>query len=119
MMRFLTVLKDETKPEEFESIVRTAFQQFFIENGNFEMSDKAQILEIADKAGLRKDLVEDCLEKIKSDEVKNKLKTNTQRAVDLGAFGLPSTFVYLKDNENPMLFWGCDRNQYIAPLLDA
>ncbi|HEY6557731.1 MAG TPA: 2-hydroxychromene-2-carboxylate isomerase [Polyangiaceae bacterium] len=45
--------------------------------------------------------------------VKERLKTNASRAIELGVFGVPTTFV---DGE---LFWGADQMDWIAARLDG
>lgn len=65
-----------------------------------ELSSLEILKELANNIGLDgKDLIE----KSQTQEVKNTLKENTEQAIELGAFGVP-TFAY--ENE---LFWGNDR----------
>ena len=47
------------------------------------------------------------------DPIKDELKARTQRAIDLGIFGVPS---YLVDGE---LFWGQDRLHFVAEAING
>src|SRR6218665_1328379 len=98
-------------------MIREFYQAFFIENGEFDMKDPAQVLQVALKSGLSQSLAQKCLEASQTDEIKAALKASSVKAVELGAFGVPTTFVYSSTKDEPTMFFGCDRNEYIADAL--
>jgi 2-hydroxychromene-2-carboxylate isomerase len=53
-----------------------------------------------------------------SDAIKDELRTRTDRAVALGAFGAPAIVVH-RDGAAPLLLWGQDRLHWLAAVLDG
>ena len=83
---------------------------------------------IAKNAGMSPENINQCLESMKSEVVKQELKSLTDEAVDRGkkfskifcwimrvikyfsgAFGSPTMFFTENDGENEQMFWGSDR----------
>jgi len=57
------------------------------------------------------------LEDAQSSEIKDKLKRNTQEALDHGAFGAPWTEILLPADGQRHCFWGADRFDLMAHLM--
>ena len=53
--------------------------------------------------------IKECLDAMKSNDVKKELKNVTEEAVDRGAFGSPTMFFTDSDGQNEQMFWGSDR----------
>ena len=86
----------------FDEYHRRLFRATWAEDAN--IGDRAVIIELASKLGLD---AADFAQRLASDDVKQRLRANTERAVERGVFGVPSFFV---DDE---LFWGQDRVDYV------
>lgn len=71
-----------------------------------DINDPAVLAEVAEGAGLTADAV---AQQMQSQEIKDRLRANTDEAVARGAFGAPTFFV------GDVMFWGNDR----LPLLKA
>ena len=63
---------------------------------------------VATKAGMEPQQISHCLQVMKGDEVKTRLKQVTAEAVDRGAFGAPTMF-FSEAGEREEMFWGSDR----------
>jgi 2-hydroxychromene-2-carboxylate isomerase len=68
------------------------------------------VLEVADEAGLERELVR---EGVESSEVKEQLRDATERAIQLGVIGVPTTAV------GSELFWGDDQLEAAAAVSSA
>lgn len=118
VLRFLAALKPEVSAQEYESAVGSVYRSFFTEGSEYDLKDHEQIVQLALKGGIKEDIARKVVGEIETEKVKDMLKANCERAVDLGAFGVPCTFVFMAgEDEPPEVFWGSDRNAYIAPLL--
>ena len=67
---------------------------------NINLNEPSNIIRVLDNSNLNS---KDFLKAAEDEEIKNKLKQNTSKAVDLGMFGVPSFVV------NGELFFGQDR----------
>lgn len=56
--------------------------------------------------------VDDCMSAIGNQDIKDQLRQNTERAIELGAFGVPTAVVDGK------LFWGHDQTPMLIEYLD-
>ena len=72
---------------------------------------------LADSSVLSNSQVTHLLEKTKSQEVKDKLKEQTQTVLDLGAFGAPWIVVTIPGSDEKEGFFGSDRFHLIAQLV--
>ena len=61
------------------------------------------------KSGMSDEVVTECLEMMKTEDVKRQLKDVTAEAVDRGAFGSPTMFFADETGGNEQMFWGSDR----------
>lgn len=67
------------------------------------------------KAGLDEQTTKKLLARSQDQDIKDKLKANSQEAFELGAFGAPFIVVYKE--EKPEVFFGSDRFNIIAHIL--
>jgi 2-hydroxychromene-2-carboxylate isomerase len=86
----------------FEVVHQALFDAMWIHEK--DLSDKAVLAEIAAKAALSLDDIEDVA-------IKDELKANTNEACERGAFGAPTFFV------GDQMFFGNDRFDFIEEAL--
>jgi 2-hydroxychromene-2-carboxylate isomerase len=91
-----------------EQLASTMYPAMWVEGR--DLSDPAVLKDIIASAGLDADYY---LEAIETDEIKDKLKNNTQEAADRGAFGAPTFFV------GDEMFFGQDRLDFVEEELKA
>ncbi|XP_071986145.1 glutathione S-transferase kappa 1-like [Engystomops pustulosus] len=111
-MRFVTAVQ-MSHPEFVESVSRELWMRIWSEDK--DITEPESLLEAAEKAGIPEDLAKKSLSSITSPEVKNKLKENTEKALEYGVFGMPSIVAHI--NDKPELFFGSDRFELLAHLL--
>jgi 2-hydroxychromene-2-carboxylate isomerase len=88
-----------------EAVVRLAhrlFEDYWVEGR--DVSDTRVVAEAADAVGLDGDEMLDWTER---DRIKDKLRSNSDEAVERGAFGAPTFFV------GDEMFWGNDRLDFV------
>jgi len=107
--RFLVALQ-LTAPDYLEPASRAFYKRLFDE-GKEIMSPEC-IPQVAADAKIPKEIIEKCLQQIKLDAVKNKLKENTDEAIELNAFGAPTIVAHI--NGKKELFFGADRMALLA-----
>jgi len=93
---------------EVEQLMEKAYPAMFVEGR--DLADLEVLADIISSAGLDADAY---LTAITTDEVKDRLKANTQEAADRDAFGAPTFFV------NGQLFFGQDRLEFVEEALQA
>jgi len=86
----------------FEPVHQDLFNAIWVREK--DLSDKDVLAEIATKAGLAIDAIEDAA-------IKDELKANTAEAIERGAFGAPTFFV------GEQMFFGNDRFDFIAEAI--
>ena len=112
-MLFVTAVDMITQGSGTESISREFYRAIFrdhIEVGKLPFED------LAKKAGLANDVVDQVSRAASSQEVKDRLEGTSKQAVSYGAFGAPSS-VLLMPGKDPMLFFGCDRIELLAHVM--
>lgn len=85
-----------------EPYMEKMFQAIWVKGMN--LNNQEILSKVAEEAGIN---VNTFSEGIMSNEVKNRLKENTQFAIDKGAFGVPT---YFYENE---IFWGIDSIKFL------
>ena len=88
-----------------EKYMQVMFEAIWVKAMN--LNDQEILTNIAEKSGIDPNQF---AEEISSDEIKNKLRENTEFAISKGAFGVPT---YYLDDE---MFWGIDSVKF---LLDS
>ncbi|XP_051007599.1 glutathione S-transferase kappa 1-like [Acomys russatus] len=111
-MRFLTAVSME-QPEMLEKVSRELWMRIW--SRDEDITESQSILAAAEKAGMSAERAQSVLEKVPTEQVKNKLKETTEAACKYGAFGLPVTVAHV-DSKTYMLF-GSDRMELLAYLL--
>jgi 2-hydroxychromene-2-carboxylate isomerase len=91
----------EGRPE-CEAYRKAAYRATWVDDRN--VSDPAVALDIGVELGLAKD---EFSAGMASSAVKEKLKSNTEKTVERGAFGVPTFFV------GEEMFWGQDRLEFV------
>lgn len=87
---------------EFSAIHQALFDAMWVKEEN--ISDKTTLTTVIDRAGFAAD---DYMEDISNQEIKDRLKSNTDEALQRGAFGAPTFYV------GEQMFFGNDRFEFI------
>ena len=100
-MRFCCAIEDQSQLFRFATL---AFEAYFGEQENLD--DVEVLIRIATAAGLDG---QGLAEAARTDAVKSRLRSNTQEAIDRGAFGSPTMFV-----NHDSLYFGNDQLPLVA-----
>ncbi|XP_028984919.1 glutathione S-transferase kappa 1-like [Betta splendens] len=111
-MRFITAVQESEKGGDkyVEQVSRELWRRIWSEDK--DITEPASLCEAALKAGLSDSEIKEILELSKSKEVKDKLKSNTQAALDYGAFGFPLLVCHVNGKQES--FFGSDRFELMA-----
>jgi 2-hydroxychromene-2-carboxylate isomerase len=96
-MRFCCALED--RPEDLHAFAEAAFEAYYRDQQNLD--DPAVLTATADGCGLDGKALAALAQ---TDPVKDRLRINTQVAIDRGAFGSPTMFVNGPQSEGAMYF---------------
>jgi len=107
LMRGATALQMH-EPERFRAYVDAVYQALWVDGRN--MNDPATVGAVLQEAGFDARKI---LALTADQEVKDRLKSVTQEAIDRGVFGAPTMFV------GDTLFWGQDRLDFVREALEA
>lgn len=111
-MRLLTAVS-KYHPEKVEQLSREFWMRVWSRDEDITKPQSFQ--EACGKVGLSGDETQSLISKSKDQEVKDKLKETTQKALDLGAFGAPIIVAHV--NGEPQMFFGSDRFLLLSHLL--
>lgn len=108
----------ENSSELHDKLIRIAYGNFFTAENAVDISNLDEMKKLASKAGCTADLITKIEQDMNDDKVKTALKQNTDRAVELGCFGLPMTLVHRSDVplESSWVF-GSDRMHIVGHYL--
>ncbi|XP_029359983.1 glutathione S-transferase kappa 1 [Echeneis naucrates] len=111
-MRFLTAVQEREKggDKQLEQVSRELWRRIWSEDK--DITEPSSLSEAAKKAGLSDSDVKELLQLSSSKEIKNKLKSTTQDALDFGAFGFPLCVCHV--DGGPQMFFGSDRFELMA-----
>ncbi|XP_070691165.1 glutathione S-transferase kappa 1 [Pempheris klunzingeri] len=111
-MRFVAAVQEMEKvgDKQVEQVSRELWKRIWSEDK--DITEPASLSEAAMKAGLSDSEIKEVLKLSTSKEVKDKLKSTTQAALDHGAFGFPLMVCHV--NGNPAMFFGSDRFELMA-----
>lgn len=91
---------------EFPDYVKSVFEGFWVHDQDIE--DPEVLIRLAGQAGIGP---EEFREAVERQDVKDRLRANTDEAVERGAFGAPTFFV------GDEMFFGQDRLEFVAEAL--
>ncbi|XP_029308439.1 glutathione S-transferase kappa 1-like [Cottoperca gobio] len=111
-MRFVTAVQERQTggDEQVERVSRELWRRIWSEDK--DITEPASLSEAAMKAGLSDSEIKEVLKLSTSKEIKDKLKSATQKALDYGAFGFPLVVCHL--DGKPEVFFGSDRFELMA-----
>lgn len=111
-MRFVSAVQEREKngDEMVELVSRELWKRIWSEDK--DITEPASLSEAAKKAGMSDVEIKKAMELASSKEIKDKLKSTTQEALDHGAFGLPMMVCHI--NGKPEMFFGSDRFELMA-----
>ncbi|XP_075965401.1 glutathione S-transferase kappa 1-like [Anarhichas minor] len=111
-MRFVTAVQERETggDKQVERVSRELWRRIWSEDK--DITEPASLSEAAMKAGLSEREIKEALELSTSEEIKDKLKSATQNALDHGAFGFPLVVCHV--NGKPEMFFGSDRFELMA-----
>lgn len=111
-MRFVTAVQAREKggDAKVEQVSRELWKRIWSEDKDITLPES--LSEAALKAGLSESEIKEALELSTSKDIKEKLKSATQAALDYGSFGFPMLVCHI--NGNPEMFFGSDRFELMA-----
>ncbi|XP_070561794.1 glutathione S-transferase kappa 1-like isoform X2 [Ptychodera flava] len=111
--RLLTAVSMHEGNDAMENISRQLYLRVW--SKDLDVTQPSSLMEAAQKAGFSEEKAQSLVSRINDQEIKDKLKDNTQTAVGHGAFGAPTIVVHMDDEAH--MFFGSDRFHLIADLL--
>ncbi|KAM3615228.1 uncharacterized protein V6R79_025274 [Siganus canaliculatus] len=111
-MRFLVAVQEGAKGEDrmVERVSRELWRRIWSEDKDITVPES--LAEAARKAGLSEGEIKVALQRCTSQDIKDELKSATQRALDYASFGLPMVVCHV--NGKPEMFFGSDRFELMA-----
>ncbi|XP_059194586.1 glutathione S-transferase kappa 1-like [Centropristis striata] len=111
-MRFVTAVQERETggDEQAERVSRELWRRIWSEDK--DITEPASLSEAAMKAGLSDSEIKEALKLSNSKEIKDKLKTATQEALDHGSFGFPMVVCHVNGKQE--MFFGSDRFELMA-----
>lgn len=112
--KYLTAIQPHLSQDQYSDLVLYVFQRFFSPEASVDLSDLEAIRQVCLDSGVQADLANRALDDASSPATSETLKVNTDRALELGCFGLPYTHLHLAE---PQSIFGSDRIHLIGYLL--
>ncbi|XP_047454798.1 glutathione S-transferase kappa 1-like [Mugil cephalus] len=111
-MRFVIAVQESEKggDRRVEQVSRELWRRIWSEDK--DITEPASLSEASVKAGLSESEIKEVLELYTSQEIKDKLKSVTNDALNYGAFGFPLVICHV--NGKPEAFFGSDRFELMA-----
>lgn len=111
-MRFVLAVQEQEKggDKQVEQVSRELWRRIW--NEDKDITEPASLAEAAMKAGLSEIKIKEALQLSTSKEIKDKLKSVTEEALDYGAFGFP--LMVCHENGKPQMYFGSDRFELMA-----
>ncbi|XP_041798008.1 glutathione S-transferase kappa 1-like isoform X2 [Chelmon rostratus] len=111
-MRFVAAIQEREKggDQQVEKVSRELWRRIWSEDK--DITEPKSLSEAGRKAGLSDNEIEEALVLSTSKEIKDKLKSTTQFALDNGAFGFPMLVCHV--DGKPEMFFGSDRFELMA-----
>ncbi|XP_061631437.1 glutathione S-transferase kappa 1-like [Phyllopteryx taeniolatus] len=114
-MRFVKAVQEKEigGDQQVEKVSRELWRRIWCEDK--DITEPASLAEAAQKAGLSRSEIEELHKLCTTQEIKDKLKSSTQDALDYGAFGFPLLVCHI--NGKAEMFFGSDRFEIMAHCL--
>ncbi|XP_061770927.1 glutathione S-transferase kappa 1-like [Nerophis ophidion] len=114
-MRFVQAVqaKETGGDQQVEKVSRELWKRIWSEDK--DITEPASLAEAAQRAGLSSSQIEEVQKLYTTQDIKDKLKSTTQAAMDYGAFGFPMLVCHI-DGKTEM-FFGSDRFELMAHCL--
>uniref|UniRef100_A0AAT9K446 Glutathione S-transferase kappa n=1 Tax=Amphiprion clarkii TaxID=80970 RepID=A0AAT9K446_AMPCL len=109
-MRFVAAVQQKGGDKKTEKVSRELWRRIWSEDK--DITEPGSLSEAAVKAGLTDGEIKEALEMCTSKEIKEKLKSYTEEALKLGAFGFPMMVCHV--DGKPEMFFGSDRFELMA-----
>lgn len=112
-MRFVTAVAERAESDgdaKVEMVSRELWMRIW--SNDQDITQPASLSEAGQKAGLSANEIEELLKLAKSQPIKDKLKSTTQKALEYGAFGFPLIVCHVDGQPEP--FFGSDRFELLA-----
>lgn len=111
-MRFVAAVQEREKggDKQVEQVSRELWRRIWSDDK--DITQPASLAEAAKQAGLSDGEIKELLQLSMSKEIKEKLKSTTQEALDIGAFGFPLVVCHV--DGKPEIFFGSDRFELMA-----
>ncbi|KAM9782933.1 glutathione S-transferase kappa 1-like [Neosynchiropus ocellatus] len=111
-MRFVTAVQQMEKDgdKRVEQVSRELWRRIWSQDQ--DIVEPASLTQAALRAGLSETEIQDLLKLCATQPIKDQLKTQTQAALDYGAFGFPMIICHL--DGKPEMFFGSDRFELMA-----
>ncbi|KAM8826682.1 glutathione S-transferase kappa 1-like [Synchiropus picturatus] len=111
-MRFVTAVQQTEKDgdKRVEQVSRELWRRIWSQDQ--DIVDPESLTQAAVSAGLSETEIQDLLKLCSTQPIKDQLKTQTQAALDYGAFGFPMIICHL--DGKPEMFFGSDRFELMA-----
>ncbi|XP_020626223.1 glutathione S-transferase kappa 1-like isoform X1 [Orbicella faveolata] len=100
-------------PDKVEPLSREFWMRIW--SRDEDITEPQSLLEVCQNIGLTEHQTQSLVSKIGDQEIKDKLKETTQKALDMGAFGAPIIVAHV--NGKPHMYFGSDRFLLLANLL--
>ncbi|CAG2170281.1 unnamed protein product [Oppiella nova] len=111
--RFITAIDLLTKGKSTEDISRQLWRRVFVSHQDVTLPDSLR--EAAKCCPISEDIVEKAIVSLDQNQIKDKLRKNTEEALSYGAFGAPTHVLHLPNG--PQMVFGSDRIDIIGALL--
>ncbi|XP_051921277.1 glutathione S-transferase kappa 1-like isoform X2 [Hippocampus zosterae] len=114
-MRFVKAVQEKEMggDQQVEKVSRELWRRIWSEDK--DITEPASLAEAAQKAGLGSSEIEELQKLCTTPEIKDKLKSSTQEALEYGAFGFPVMVCHI--NGKAETFFGSDRFEVMAHCL--
>ncbi|XP_070561792.1 glutathione S-transferase kappa 1-like [Ptychodera flava] len=111
--RLLTAVSMQEGNDAVENVTRQLYLRVW--SKDLDITEPKSLMEAAKKAGFSEEKAQSLVARTKDQDIKDKLKENTNTALEHGAFGAPTIVVHVDGKTH--MFFGSDRFHLIAEVL--
>jgi len=109
--RLLTVIDIEA-PHYLVIVTRNLWVRLWVKGQGIETPEN--LLKCCTEVGVPEAVAKKWLDRLKDQDIKDKLKSVTDEAISKGAFGAPTFFIKEQNSDHEEMFFGSDRFELIA-----